>query len=195
MTYFSDQTNTLRQRLSTDPHRPQYHFLPPANWMNDPNGFIHWQGRYHLFYQYNPTASHWGNIHWGHAVSDDLVHWRDLPIALTPTAGGPDKDGCWSGVMVDHAGTPTLLYTGVFPEAQCLATGSEDLITWEKHPANPVLAGPPDHLNVLGFRDPCVWQTNGIWYMTIGTGLRDVGGAVLLYRSTDLINGNMVLCS
>lgn len=182
------QTAALtRQRLAHDPHRPRYHFSPPNNWMNDPNGLIHWRGRYHLFYQHNPTAPHWGNIHWGHAASDDLIHWIDLPIALAPTAGGSDKDGCWSGVVIDHQGTPTLLYTGVFPEAQCLATGSDDLITWEKYPANPVIAAPPNHLDVVGFRDPCVWQDNGYWYMTIGTGVRNMGGAVLLYRSRDLL--------
>jgi beta-fructofuranosidase len=66
-------------QLAADPHRPQYHFLPPSNWMNDPNGLIQWKGQYHLFYQFNPFAPVWGSIHWGHAISDDLVHWRDLP--------------------------------------------------------------------------------------------------------------------
>ncbi len=154
--------------------------------MNDPNGLIQWAGRYHLFYQHNPAAATWGNIHWGHAVSDDLVHWRDLPLALKPDPMGPDKDGCWSGVIVDNAGVPTMLYTGVFPETQCLATGSADLVHWHKHPANPVLAGAPAHLDVLGFRDPCVWHNGALWHMTLGTGVRDQGGAVLLYRSPDL---------
>lgn len=180
------QAQMMRQQLAGDPHRPQFHFLPPANWMNDPNGLVHWAGRYHLFYQYNPAAPSWGNIHWGHAVSEDLVHWRDLPIALTPSANGPDKDGCWSGIIVDDGGTPKLLYTGVFPETQCLAMGSQDLVAWEKYSENPVLGGPPAHLDVLGFRDPCVWRENGTWFMTLGTGLRNVGGAVLLYRSADL---------
>ncbi len=186
MSSLSLQASRIRQQLASDPHRPHYHFLPPANWMNDPNGLIHWRGQYHLFYQYNPAAPTWGNIHWGHAVSDDLVHWADLPIALAPTPGGPDKDGCWSGVAIDNGGVPTLLYTGVSPEVQCIATGSQDLVTWEKYSVNPVLASPPDHLDVVGFRDPCVWQDNGTWYMTLGTGIRGVGGAVLLYSSTDL---------
>ncbi len=186
MTNRHRHVTALRQEMLQDPHRPHYHFSAPANWINDPNGLIQWRGQYHLFYQHNPTASTWGNIHWGHAVSDDLVHWTDLPVALTPTPDSPDKDGCWSGVIIDNAGTPTMLYTGVFPEVQCLATGTQDLVTWAKYEANPVLAGPPEHLATVGFRDPCVWQSGDLWYMTIGTGLQDVGGAVLLYRSPDL---------
>lgn len=170
-----------------DAHRPQYHFLPPANWMNDPNGVIQWRGRYHLFYQHNPNGAFWGTMHWGHAVSDDLVHWTHLPIALAPTPGGPDWDGCFSGCAVDDLGLPRVLYTGVHPQVQCLATGSDDLCRWKKHPANPVIAGPPADLDVLGFRDPCVWQEGEMWYALIGSGIRDVGGTALLYRSPDLV--------
>ena len=100
-----------------EPHRPQYHFLPPANWMNDPNGLIHWQGRYHMFYQYNPHAAQWGYIHWGHADSPDLVHWTHRPIALAPHAGGPDADGCFSGCAVSAGGRAAFLYTGVKKDA------------------------------------------------------------------------------
>ena len=98
--------------LQTDPHRPHYHFLPPANWLNDPNGLIQWNGEYHMFYQYNPNGPFHGTIHWGHAVSADLVHWRHLPIALAPEAGTADEDGCWSGCAVDDSGVPTLIYSG-----------------------------------------------------------------------------------
>ncbi|GAB4452963.1 MAG: glycoside hydrolase family 32 protein [Anaerolineae bacterium] len=181
-----------RRRLAGDPHRPRYHFLPPANWMNDPNGMIQWQGRYHLFYQHNPDGPYWGNIHWGHAISDDLVRWEDWPIALAPTPGGPDKDGCWSGCAVDNDGIPTLLYTGVWPEVVCLATSADDLRTWAKPAGNPVIAGPPAGLETTGFRDPCVWREAGAWYMALGSGIKDAGGAVLLYRSRDLLRWDYV---
>ncbi len=98
--------------IAHDPDRPEYHLLPPHNWMNDPNGPIWWKGKYHLFYQLNPHAAVWGDMHWGHAVSTDMVHWRHEPIALAPTPGGPDSEGCFSGSAVVYNGTPTFIYTG-----------------------------------------------------------------------------------
>ena len=169
-----------------DAHRPCYHFLPPGEWLNDPNGPICWRGRHHLFYQYGPRADNWNEKYWGHASSADLVHWEELPIALAPTPGGPDADGVWSGSAVDDNGTPALLYTGVFPETQCLAYGSADLRTWEKYTGNPVVAAPPTGLATTGFRDPCVWRETDGWYMLVGSGIKDVGGTALLYRSPDL---------
>lgn len=168
-------------------NRPIYHFAPLANWMNDPNGLIQWQGVYHLFYQHNPNGAYWDQMHWGHASSPDLVHWTHLPIALAPTPGGPDKDGCFSGCAINHNGVPTLVYTGTMPEVQCLATSSDGLLTWVKHPANPVIAAPPEGTQVTGFRDPCVWREGDDWFMALGSGFQDVGGAVLLYRSADLV--------
>jgi len=168
-----------------DPHRPRYHFLPPAEWMNDPNGPIWWRGAYHLFYQYGPLPDNWGLKYWGHAVSGDLVHWKMLPIALEPTPGGPDKDGVWSGCAVDDDGVLTLIYTGVEPEVQCIAT-SRDGITFEKYAGNPVIGAPPEGLAVAGFRDPCAWREADGWYMVIGSGIKGEGGTALLYRSSDL---------
>ena len=195
MASFAARARRQREQLAVDPHRPRYHFLPPVNWMNDPNGVIVWKGNYHLFYQHNPDAAVWDNMHWGHAVSGDLVHWTDLPVALSPTAGGPDADGCWSGCAVDNKGVPTLLYTGVqgdwqLPHNQrvCIATSNDDLVHWEKYAGNPVIARPPDGMNVTGFRDPSVWREDKSWYMAIGAGIKDIGGAVLLYRSSDLIS-------
>ncbi len=183
-----------RALLAGDPHRPQYHFQPPSNWMNDPNGLIQWKGNYHLFYQYNPCAAVWGSIHWGHAISDDLVHWRDLPVALAPTPGTADEDGIFSGCAFEADGVPTVLYTGVREpddgpriERPCLATSTDDdLVTWRKHAGNPVIVSPPAGLDVLGFRDHSVWKEGDCWYQAIGSGIRDVGGAVLVYRSRDL---------
>jgi sucrose-6-phosphate hydrolase SacC (GH32 family) len=70
-----------------EPHRPQFHFTPEKNWMNDPNGLVYYKGEYHLFYQYNPFGNTWGHISWGHAVSPDLVHWKHLPVALAEENG------------------------------------------------------------------------------------------------------------
>jgi beta-fructofuranosidase len=157
--------------------------------MNDPNGLIQHRGRYHLFYQYNPSEPRWGNIHWGHAVSDDLLHWHHLPVALAPQPGTPDEDGCFSGCAVDDCGTPTLLYTGVRGPEQlpCLATAlDDDLIRWRRDGSNPVIAAPPPGLELVGFRDHAVWREDGGWRQLVGAGIEGVGGTVLLYRSDDL---------
>ncbi len=186
----NENATDVRRRMTADRQRPLYHFLPPANWMNDPNGAIQWKvGDYHLFFQHNPYAPHSHRIHWGHTVSADLVHWRDLPVAIAPTPGATDDDGCWSGCAVDNAGTPTLVYTGRSGEHEsvCLATGDAALLKWAKHPANPVIAGPPPGLDTVGFRDPYVWREGDEWRMTIGSGERGVGGMALLFRSADLL--------
>ncbi len=176
------------QPVAADPHRPRYHFLAPSNWLNDPNGLIHWNGEYHLFYQYNPNGPFHGTIHWGHAVSTDLIHWRHLPIALAPEPGTADEDGCWSGCAVDDDGVPTLIYSGYRNGVQrpCLATSADDLLTWQKDAGNPVIPAPPPDLHLVEFRDHCVWRENGTWYQLIGAGIEGQGGTVLLYRSTGL---------
>lgn len=174
-----------------DPCRPRYHFLPPGNWMNDPCGLIQWNTEHHLFYQYNPNGARHGTIHWGHGVSNDLVHWRHLPIALAPTPGGPDEDGCWTGCAVDYDGIPALVYTGVFPQTVCVAKSGDNMLTWQKYKGNPVIEAPPHDLrDQTGghFRDPFVWWEEGCWYLIIGSKVRDVGCMVLLYRSQDLID-------
>jgi beta-fructofuranosidase len=190
--------------IANDPDRPEYHFLPPHNWINDPNGPIFWKEKYHLFYQMNPHAAVWGDMHWGHAVSTDMVHWRHLPIALAPTPGGPDSEGCFSGSAVVRDEVPTLIYTGVknappelvtlhdgnekLRETQLLATAEDDeLLSWKKLP-EPVIAAPPAGMAVTGFRDPCPWREADAWYMAVGSGVRDEGGCALLYRSSDLRN-------
>jgi beta-fructofuranosidase len=186
----------LREALAGDRHRPLYHFLAPSNWMNDPNGAIFWKGKYHLFYQYNPHSASWGSIHWGHAASSDLVHWEDFPIALAPSKDGPDKNGCWSGCIVDNRGVPTALYTAPGPQTVCLATGDDDLRNWTKREV-PVISEPPPGLELAGFpsitgdstadfRDPFVWREGERWLLLIGSGLPEKGGTALLYESEDL---------
>ena len=174
-----------------DHHRPSYHFLPAANWMNDPNGVIQWRGRYHLFFQYNPDGAYHANMHWGHAVSDDLAHWEELPIAIAPTPNSPDEGGIFTGCMVDNGGKPTAIYTGVNADysrqVQCLAFGNEDLTRWTKHSGNPVLSEIPAHcFQGRDFRDPFVWREADLWYMTVSGHIDGLGGAALLYRSDDL---------
>ncbi len=169
--------------MKTDLDRPVYHFQPPPSWMNDPKPFFT-KGEYHIFFQYNPNAPYHALIQWGHAVSRDLVHWKQLPNALAPTPDGPDKDGCWTGCCVEKDGVYHILYTGVHPQVQCLAT-SKDMITWKKQ-KEPMLSAQP-----VGFgdcwRDPCAWKERDAWYMLIGS-VRDGAGAALLYRSHDLKN-------
>ncbi len=177
-----------RAALAHDPHRPRYHFTAPHNWLNDPNGFYNADGVYQLFYQYNPNGAQWGDIHWGHATSTDLVTWTDLPIALAPTPGGPDEGGCWSGAAVVHEGVPTLLYTGVRNGDQrpCLAVSHDNWVTWEKYADNPVIATPPEGVGSQDFRDHVIWREGDDWYQLIGAGFAGIGGATLLYRSRDL---------
>jgi beta-fructofuranosidase len=193
---------TASTALATDPHRPQFHLLPAANWMNDPNAPIYFNGHYHMFYQYNPNGAIWGDMHWGHAISADMVHWKHLPVALAPTPGGPDADGCFTGTAAVQDGRVVVLYTGVHAspedratikdgahslrETQCLATSDDsELRTWSKLPT-PVLQAPPPGMQVNGFRDPSPWRQGEWWYMVLGSGIADQGGAVLLYKSKDL---------
>lgn len=180
--------NAMRAiRVQGDPNHPRIHYAPPVNWMNDPNGLIYRNGMYHLFYQHNPYEAVWGNMHWGHAVSVDLLHWQQRPLALFPDPIGADAGGCFSGCAVEHDGSVSILYTAVYPETQCLATDhSDELNAWQKHPA-PVISAPPAGLQLEGFRDPCLWREGQEWRMALGAGIKDVGGAVLLYRSVDLI--------
>jgi len=194
--------------LASDPRRPQFHLLPARNWMNDPNGPIFWKGHYHMFFQYNPNAAVWGDMHWAHAISPDMIHWKHLPVALAPTPGGPDSEGCFSGTAVVRNGVVTFIYTGVqtvskdlatlsdghnnFRETQLYATSTDhDLRTFTKRPT-PVIATPPPGMHVTGFRDPAPWREPALypdgWLMSVGSGEAGKGGAVLLYKSTDLQN-------
>jgi beta-fructofuranosidase len=198
-------TADLCRKLASDPLRPQYHLMPAHNWMNDPNGPIFYRGRYHMFHQYNPHAAVWGNMNWAHATSEDMIHWKHEGIALSPTPGGPDRDGVFSGSAVLDEGKPTVIYTAVAPpgtpdeatlrdgvhiwrETQCLAVAQDDnLRNWRKLP-EPVIATPPAGLTVTGFRDPCLWREGKLWMLILGSGVAHKGGTILLYSSPNLRN-------
>lgn len=180
-------------RAAADPARPVFHFRPPAQWMNDPNGVIYHNGWYQLFYQLNPYGDEWGQIHWGHARSRDLVHWEHLPIALWPSHE-LGEEHCFSGcAAVNGQGEPMLFYTSVFagkerrpPNEQWAAVGDPGWITWRKHPANPILSlathgGPPFESE---WRDPFIFREDGRTFLVVAGAYDDIAG-VALYEATD----------
>ncbi|WP_419805793.1 glycoside hydrolase family 32 protein [Terriglobus sp.] len=197
-----------QQEIDTDPLRPCYHLMPRRGWMNDPCAPVYFDGRYHMFFQYNPGASVWGDMHWAHAVSADMVHWTERPIALAPTTGGPDSYGVFTGSMIVDEGIPKIVYTCVSPstaelstlsysnpperEQQCLATPTNvfakdadaKLDTWQKQGV--VVPSPAAGMHVTGFRDPTPWREADGWYMLLASGEYKKGGNVLLYKSADL---------
>ena len=183
----------LHAELRRDPHRPTYHFMPPRAWMNDINGAIFWKGRYHIFYQHNPDGAYWKWIQWGHASSTDLVHWVVHPIALTPTAGGPDRDGCFSGgAFASREGRATFIYHGQ-PDGTCIATSDDDmLVRWTKHLANPVIPVPsPGEPGYEEYRvfDPCAWLDGDTYCALVGNRVPGVrGDATSLFKSQDLVD-------
>lgn len=172
--------------------RPLAHLRPRSGWTNDPVGPVYWRGRYHLFHQANPDGGYWYRPHWGHFVSDDLVTWEELPLALTPSPVGPDADGCYSGCVVANGQVARAFYTGAVgpigldqQQVTCVATSTDDdLRVWDKHP-EPVTLPPPE-LDLLGFRDPFVWRRGDRWLQLVGSGIAGVGGALFLYSSSDL---------
>jgi beta-fructofuranosidase len=178
-------TPELEALVASDPWRPRYHFMPPAQWMNDPNGPVFWKGRYHLFYQHNPDAAVWGNMHWGHAMSEDLVHWEHLPIALAPDPDGPDVNGCFSGTALVDGDVVRMIYFGN-PHGICIATSSDDdLARWEKHPANPVIPQPTHGEKYIVY-DPCMWKEDGVYYALSGGSTPERRDTAFLFRSRDL---------
>ncbi|MFI6871992.1 glycoside hydrolase family 32 protein [Streptomyces sp. NPDC050400] len=166
---------------------PRLHVRPAAGqWCNDPNGPLFHNGRYHLFLQHNPHAAVWGDIHWAHASSPDLVRWTDHGIALTPTPGGPDALGAWSGCAVVEDGVPTAVYTGMdrddgIGSVMLARSVDPDIRTFKAEP-HPAVPGPPPGLDLIAFRDPYLFTHEGRRWAVIGAGHRDGRPDVLLYR-------------
>lgn len=184
--------------LYSEPYRPQIHFSPASGWMNDPNGMVYYEGEYHLFFQHNPDASVWGPMHWGHAVSTDLVHWQQLPIALYPDSLGYIFSG---SAVVDRENTsgfgtsenPPLIafFTYHNPdlqqakevevESQAIAYSTDKGRTWTKYAGNPVIENP----GIPDFRDPkVIWhEPTRQWIAALASGQE-----IRLYASGDCKN-------
>ena len=180
--------------------RPAFHLSSRVGWMNDPNGFSFYQGKYHLFYQYYPYNTVWGPCHWGHAVSEDLIHWEYLPAALAPDEEY-DTDGCFSGSAVTLPdGSQMLIYTGVVRKEledgvtreiqhQCLAFG--DGVHYEKYEGNPVLEGKdlPEDCSPYDFRDPSIIQLeDGTYRFVACCGTLNRDARIVRFTSPDAIH-------
>ncbi|MBU9842834.1 sucrose-6-phosphate hydrolase [Rahnella aceris] len=174
-------------RAAADPYRPGWHLAPPVGLLNDPNGFIQHNGRFHLFYQWNPLACAHGAKFWGHWSSADLLHWQHEPLALAPSEEY-ETHGCYSGSAVTDNGQLTLIYTGnvKYPDGsrtafQCLARENAE---GEFDKTGPVFNLPQGYTGHV--RDPKVWWHDKHWYMVLGAQDLSLQGKVLLLRSDDL---------
>ena len=186
-----------RETVQQGKFRQDYHFMAETGWINDPNGLIYFKGKYHFFYQYNPYSGFWDCMHWGHAVSEDMIHWEYLPLALAPSEVYDDhlKGGCFSGSAIEHDGKLFLIYTGTcnngngFEQAQCIAY-SEDGIHFEKYEGNPVITAPEGVPTDL-FRDPKIWKHDDTYYVVCGASKNGFAQA-RLYKSTDMFHWEFV---
>lgn len=181
-------------QASADAARPAYHFRPPAQWMNDPNGLIQHRGWYHVFYQHNPYGDAWGNMHWGHARSRDLVRWEHLPIALWPSKER-GEDHVFSGsAIVNGQGEPMIFYTSIgrgrgadVHAEQWGALGTDDLVSWRKHPGNPLLTEDlHGDRKIYDWRDPFLFRLGRRTFMVCGGNLNHGQGGqaiVALYEA------------
>lgn len=183
----------MEQNKSDREKRPAFHVTAPVGWINDPNGFSVYKGRVHLFYQYHPYSTVWGPMHWGHCVSDDLLKWDDLSVALAPDQEY-DKMGCFSGSAIETEEGHVLVYTGVSEnettknevQNQCIAIG--DGIKYEKLAGNPVISGEllPEGFDQKDFRDPKIWKEGDIFYLAVGNKDAEGEGQIVLFSSKNL---------
>ena len=187
--------------LSGDVYRPQYHAAPNQHWMNEPHAPLYYNGMYHLFFQCNSVGPYWRNICWGHWVSEDTVHWRQIADAIVPTENTVVPDGVWSGcAAMDVNGTPLLFFTAgndSFRDAGLISNQNIG-VAWPKDLSDPeltewvimdhlALAQQPGQGRPGEFRDPSVWREEDGWYMLICSGsAENAGGTALLYRTERL---------
>jgi len=185
-----------RRKMSGDPYRPIYHYVSPESMMNDPNGLCFWQGQWHLFYQAYPPEDI--RQHWGHAVSDDLIHWRDLPYAIAPHP----EHCCYSGSALVEEDRVIAMYHGTRAGNMIAIANDPLLLNWEKLADNPVIPmntgdteearrrGPDDSSLPYRVHDPCIWRKEGLYYSLSNGTLPGPGGkqfrANFLFRSPDL---------
>lgn len=192
----SQKENKPQLPKYNDAYRPQYHFTPASGWMNDPNGMFYYEGEYHLFYQHYPDSTVWGPMHWGHAVSKDLIHWEHLPIALNPDKNGYIFSGSavvdWkntSGLGTKESPPIVAIFTYHDPvgaeagrndfQTQGISYSVDKGRTWKVYEQNPVLKNP----GIADFRDPKVsWNDmSKQWVMALA-----VKDHIEFYGSPDL---------
>ena len=176
-----------RKKQADEPYRPIYHYVNPEGTLNDPNGLSFWQGRWHLFYQAYPPED--TRQHWGHAVSDDLIHWQDLPYAIYPNP----EDKCFSGSALVEEDRVIAMYHGIAAGSMVAVSNDPLLLNWEKVTGQAVipLPKPDDPKLPYNIFDPCIWKKGDTYYaLTAGTLPNGPGGkpvrANFLHRSADL---------
>ena len=197
-----DKASSEISNYYNEKHRPQYHFSPEANWMNDPNGMVYLDGEYHLFYQYYPDSTVWGPMHWGHAISEDLVHWEHMPIALYPdslgwifsgsavydeknTSGlGQDGKGPLVAIFSHHSQAVEMTGSDKY-QYQSIAYSNDKGRSWTMYDGNPVVPNP----GIRDFRDPkVVWHdASQQWVMALAA-----LDHLMIYGSPDLISWNLL---
>ena len=179
-------------------NKPIFHITGEEGWINDPNGVIKFQGKYHVFYQHHPYSNEWGPMHWGHVVSEDLLHWTYLPIALTP-GDEFDKDGCFSGSSIVVGNRLYVVYTGYIAneveekviQQQCLAY-SDDGVNFTKIGLIIGKDKLPKGYASNDFRDPKIFKRGETYYILVATRKLDAKGRILMYKSVDLLNWEFV---
>lgn len=167
---------------------PALHIRPTRGWLNDPNGLCRIDGRYHVFFQYNPAAPVHGGIYWGHVSSTDLLRWQEHPVALAPRPGHIDGGGCWSGCVVDDAGVITAVYTAnpdhAWNAVVALAWSDRSLINWEQ--AESPVSGISKASEMDEARDPFIFVHDGHRYALQGAGQASGRPRLLLFGCDDL---------